>query len=106
MIVQPLAGSGADVLLGALAADPDLGKVMAIGLGGRGTGLGRDVAFRLLPFTDVDARELIALRAYTVQWPGRGIRSLPGRPFGTGAQPGAAPSVISNGSGCGSGTAA
>ena len=34
---------------------PDL----AIGLGGRRAGLGRDVAYRLLPLTDVDARELI-----------------------------------------------
>jgi acetate---CoA ligase (ADP-forming) len=57
--VQPLAGSGADVLLGALA-DPDLGQVMAIGLGGRRAGLGRDVVYRLLPVTDVDARELIS----------------------------------------------
>jgi acetate---CoA ligase (ADP-forming) len=56
--IQPFVGSGADVLLGALA-DPDLGQVMAIGLGGRRAGLGRDVAYRLLPFTDVDARELI-----------------------------------------------
>jgi acyl-CoA synthetase (NDP forming)/RimJ/RimL family protein N-acetyltransferase len=56
--VQPLVGPGADVLLGALA-DPDLGQVMAIGLGGRQAGLGRDVAFRLVPLTDVDARELI-----------------------------------------------
>jgi len=56
--IQPLVGSGADVLLGALA-DPDLGQVMAIGLGGRRAGLGRDVAYRLLPHTDVDARELI-----------------------------------------------
>ncbi len=56
--VQPFVGSGADVLLGALA-DPDLGQVMAIGLGGRRAGLGRDVAYRLLPFTDVNARELI-----------------------------------------------
>ena len=56
--VEPLVGSGADVLLGALA-DPDLGQVMAIGLGGRRAGLGRDVAYRLLPFTDVDAHELI-----------------------------------------------
>jgi acyl-CoA synthetase (NDP forming) len=58
VIVEPLVGSGADVLLGALA-DADLGQVMAIGLGGRRAGLGRDVAYRLLPFTDVDARELI-----------------------------------------------
>jgi acetate---CoA ligase (ADP-forming) len=54
LTVQPLAGSGADVPLGALA-DPDLGQVMAIGLGGRRAGLGRDVAYRLLPVTDVDA---------------------------------------------------
>jgi acyl-CoA synthetase (NDP forming) len=58
VIVQPLVGSGADILLGALA-DPELGQLMAIGLGGRQAGLGRDVAYRLLPLTDVDARELI-----------------------------------------------
>ena len=58
VIVQPFVGSGADILLGALA-DPELGQVMAIGLGGRQAGLGRDVAYRLLPVTDVDARELI-----------------------------------------------
>ena len=58
MTVQPFVGSGADVLLGALA-DPDLGQIMAIGLGGRRAGLGRDVAYRLLPLTDMDARELI-----------------------------------------------
>lgn len=58
LTVQPLAGSGADVLLGALA-DPDLGQVMAIGLGGRRAGLGRDVAYRLRPVTDIDAHELI-----------------------------------------------
>jgi len=68
--VQPLVGSGADVLLGALA-DPDLGQVMAIGLGGRRAGLGRDVAYRLLPFTDVDARELIeASESLSVQLDG------------------------------------
>jgi acetate---CoA ligase (ADP-forming) len=57
-IVQPLVASGADVLVGALA-DPELGQVMAIGLGGRQAGLARDVAYRLLPLTDVDAGELI-----------------------------------------------
>ena len=56
--VQPFVGSGADVLLGALT-DLDLGQIMAIGLGGRRAGLGRDVAYRLLPLTDMDARELI-----------------------------------------------
>ncbi len=67
VIVQPLVGSGADVLVGALA-DPELGRVMAVGLGGRQAGLGRDVAYRLLPFTDVDARELIdASEAVAIQ---------------------------------------
>jgi acyl-CoA synthetase (NDP forming) len=67
VIVQPLVGSGADVLVGALA-DPELGKVMAVGLGGRQAGLGRDVTYRLLPFTDVDASELIdASEAVAIQ---------------------------------------
>ena len=39
--------------------DPDLGPVLAVGLGGRQAGLGRGVAFRLLPVTDVEADELI-----------------------------------------------
>ena len=74
-IVQPLVGSGADVLVGALA-DAELGQVMAVGLGGRQAGLGRDVAYRLLPFTDVDASELIdAAQAVSIQL--RGFRGSP-----------------------------
>lgn len=46
------------MLVGAIK-DPELGPVMAIGLGGRQAGLASDVAFRLPPVTDVDARELI-----------------------------------------------
>jgi len=49
---------GASVLVGAVA-DPDLGPVLAVGLGGRQAGLGRSTAFRLLPATDADADELI-----------------------------------------------
>jgi acyl-CoA synthetase (NDP forming) len=71
-IVQPLVESGADILVGALS-DPELGQVMAVGLGGRQAGLGRDVAYRLLPFTDVDANELIrASDAVSIQL--RGFR--------------------------------
>ena len=40
-------------------ADPDLGPVVAVGLGGRHAGLGRRTAFRLLPIADADADELI-----------------------------------------------
>ena len=56
--VQPLCDSGVSVLVGAVA-DPDLGPVLAVGLGGRQAGLGRSTAFRLLPLTDADADELI-----------------------------------------------
>ena len=58
-VVQPLSASGgADVLVGAVS-DPDLGPVLALGLGGRQAGLGQGVAFRLLPVTDAEADELI-----------------------------------------------
>ena len=57
-IVQPLVAPGADVLVGAFS-DPDLGPVMAVGLGGRQAGLGGTAAFRLLPTTDAEADELI-----------------------------------------------
>jgi acyl-CoA synthetase (NDP forming)/RimJ/RimL family protein N-acetyltransferase len=58
-IVQRLVGSGGtDVMVGAVA-DPDLGPVLAVGLGGRRAGLDRTVAFRLLPVTDAEADELI-----------------------------------------------
>lgn len=58
-LVQPLAGPGADVLVGMLR-DRELGPLMAVGLGGGQAGLAQSVAFRVLPETDVDADELIA----------------------------------------------
>ena len=39
--------------------DPELGRVLAVGLGGRHGGLAGTAAFRLPPNTDVDADELI-----------------------------------------------
>ncbi|GAC1321962.1 MAG: bifunctional GNAT family N-acetyltransferase/acetate--CoA ligase family protein [Thermoleophilaceae bacterium] len=57
-VVQRLVPPGADVLVGAVA-DPDLGSVMALGLGGRQAGLERTAAFRLVPATDSEAGELI-----------------------------------------------
>ena len=58
VIVQPLAQEGADILVGAVR-DPDLGPVIAVGLGGRQAGYGKATAFRLPPVTDVEADELI-----------------------------------------------
>ncbi|MBA2514803.1 MAG: acetate--CoA ligase family protein, partial [Solirubrobacterales bacterium] len=69
-VVQPLVPPGADVLVGAIA-DPELGPVMALGLGGRQAGLAGDVGFRLLPATDVDADELlVASRSVAMQLDG------------------------------------
>jgi acyl-CoA synthetase (NDP forming) len=66
-VVQPLVSGGADVLLGAIS-DPELGPVMALGLGGRQAGLAGNVAFRLVPVTDVDADELLrASRSVALQ---------------------------------------
>ncbi len=58
IVQRATAPGGADVLVGAVD-DPDLGPVLAVGLGGRLAGLGRTAAFRHLPVTDADADELI-----------------------------------------------
>jgi acyl-CoA synthetase (NDP forming)/RimJ/RimL family protein N-acetyltransferase len=52
-LVQRLVDPGADVLVGAVA-DPDLGPVVGVGMGGRQAGLAGDVAFALVPLTDVE----------------------------------------------------
>ena len=57
-IVQRLVAPGADVLVGALS-DPDLGPVIAVGLGGRQAGLAETIAIRTPPATDAEADELI-----------------------------------------------
>jgi acetate---CoA ligase (ADP-forming) len=57
-LVESLVQPGADVLVGAVT-DPDLGPVMAVGIGGRQAGLAGTAAFRVLPATDVEADELI-----------------------------------------------
>jgi acyl-CoA synthetase (NDP forming)/RimJ/RimL family protein N-acetyltransferase len=57
-IVQRLEEPGVDVLVGAFS-DPDLGSVVAVGLGGRQAGFGNSIACRLPPTTDVEADELI-----------------------------------------------
>ncbi len=58
ILQRQIAPGGADALVGAVS-DPDLGPVLAVGLGGRQAGLSRGAAFRLLPTTDAEADELI-----------------------------------------------
>jgi len=58
VIVQPLVPPGADMLVGTVN-DPDLGSVIAVGLGGLQARLTESAAFRLPPVTDTEADELI-----------------------------------------------
>jgi acyl-CoA synthetase (NDP forming)/RimJ/RimL family protein N-acetyltransferase len=57
-IVQPLVSPGSDMLVGTVS-DPDLGSVIAVGLGGLQARLTESAAFRLPPATDAEADELI-----------------------------------------------
>ena len=54
----PVEAEGAEVLVGAFS-DPDLGPVIAVGLGGSQAGLGESIACRRPPATDIEADELI-----------------------------------------------
>ena len=75
--MQRLMPPGADLLVGTVN-DPEFGRVMAVGLGGRHGGLAGTAAFRLPPATDLDAHELInASDAVTSQLDGsRGLPAL------------------------------
>jgi acetyltransferase len=64
-VVQPMCRGGKEVALG-ITTDRDLGQLVMFGLGGIFVELLRDVTFRLLPLTDVDAGEMV-----------RSIRGLP-----------------------------
>jgi acetate---CoA ligase (ADP-forming) len=62
--------AGADVLVGTFT-DPDLGPVIAVGLGGGQAGLGEGIACRRPPTTDIEADELIdACRGVAIQLDG------------------------------------
>lgn len=67
LLVQEMVrdGDGKEVILG-VAQDPKFGPLLMFGMGGRYVEILRDVAFRVLPVTDIDAREMV-----------RSIRSFP-----------------------------
>ena len=67
VVVQPLVGAGADVLVGAVA-DPDLGPVVGVGMGGRQAGLAGDVAFGLVPLTDVEVDDVLGASPGVRAW--------------------------------------
>jgi acetyl coenzyme A synthetase (ADP forming)-like protein len=58
-LVQPMAGEGVEMIVG-VVHDPQFGPVVACGAGGTLVELLGDVAVRLAPLTEPDAREMIA----------------------------------------------
>jgi acetyltransferase len=58
LVVQRMAGGGTEVIFGA-SADPKFGPLMMFGLGGIFVEILKDVAFRVHPISDVDAREML-----------------------------------------------
>ncbi|MDX1447497.1 MAG: GNAT family N-acetyltransferase [Acidimicrobiia bacterium] len=58
VLVQEMIRGGHEILIG-VTEDPNFGPLIVYGLGGVYVELLKDVAFRLNPLTDVDAREMI-----------------------------------------------
>ena len=56
--VQPMAAAGVEVIIGA-SKDPQFGPFLMFGLGGVLVEVLRDVAFRLVPLTPRDARQMV-----------------------------------------------
>ena len=56
--VQPMVSEGIEAIIG-VSHDPSFGPLIMFGMGGINAELIKDVAFRLHPLTDLDARELI-----------------------------------------------
>lgn len=62
--VQPMITSGIETIVG-VSQDPSFGPIVLFGLGGIYTELFKDVAARIHPLTDVDAREMVqSVKAY------------------------------------------
>jgi acyl-CoA synthetase (NDP forming) len=64
VLVQPMLAGTAEVMLG-MTQDHVFGPVLAFGMGGIHVEILRDVAFRVVPLTDVDAADMIReIRGY------------------------------------------
>jgi acetyl coenzyme A synthetase (ADP forming)-like protein len=57
-VVQPMAGRGVEMIVG-VVQDPSFGPLVMLGTGGTAVEVMGDRAFRILPVTDLDARELV-----------------------------------------------
>lgn len=63
-LVQEMGLPGKEVILG-ITQDPKFGPLLMFGMGGKYVEIVRDIAFRVMPVTDVDAREMVSeIRSY------------------------------------------
>jgi acyl-CoA synthetase (NDP forming) len=65
LMVQQMATAGKEVILG-MTTDPKFGPLLMFGMGGKYVEIIKDITFRVMPVTDIDAWEMV-----------RGIRSFP-----------------------------
>ncbi|MGH2877672.1 MAG: GNAT family N-acetyltransferase [Solirubrobacteraceae bacterium] len=64
LVVQPMTPSGVELIVG-VAGDPSFGPVLACGAGGVAAELIKDVAVRITPLTDIEARAMLrSLRTF------------------------------------------
>ena len=64
LVVQPMAGAGVELIVG-VVNDRSFGPVLACGAGGTGAELIDDIAVRITPLTDLDARGMVrSLRTF------------------------------------------
>jgi acyl-CoA synthetase (NDP forming) len=74
LIVQPMAEPGVELLLG-VVHDESFGPVIACGAGGAGAELLKDLAVRITPLTDLDAKDMLrSLRLFPLLDGYRGSR--------------------------------
>ncbi len=57
-VVQPMLGPGVEMIVG-ITRDPSFGSLVLVGMGGAQAELMHDTALRILPITDLDARDLV-----------------------------------------------
>lgn len=63
-LVQEMAGTGKEVILG-MTTDEKFGPILMFGMGGKYVEIIKDISFRVMPVTDVDAWEMVkSIRSY------------------------------------------
>jgi acetate---CoA ligase (ADP-forming) len=66
LVVQKMSTGGIELIVG-MVHDPSFGPVLACGPGAKTTGVMKDMAVRITPVTDLDAREMLrSLRSFSI----------------------------------------